>query len=82
MGQQEALWLGESNSEALLQKVLEGQLPEVSTLISKAETDALARLKPQRDKLKEMATALVEAGFLTGDRLACFVDDRDPQEVI
>lgn len=70
LGQNGALWLGTSNSEALMREVISGNLPEVAELIAAAETEARCRLQPQLFQIAEMARAVLETGVLTGDRLS------------
>jgi len=70
LGQNGALWLGSSNSEALMREVISGNLPEVAELMTAAEAEARHRLLPQLFKMSEMARAVLETGVLTGDRLS------------
>ncbi|MEC9196272.1 MAG: hypothetical protein VX974_01580 [Pseudomonadota bacterium] len=70
LGQNGPLWLGPSNSEVLIREVIQGNLPEVSTLIAAAEKEARCRLQPQLFKMAEMARAVLETGVLTGERLS------------
>ncbi|MVO17644.1 AAA family ATPase [Parasedimentitalea huanghaiensis] len=69
LGQTGAIWLGASNSEALLRDVYNCNLPEVAELIAAAEVEARRRLEPLRSHLTVMAEALMETGVLTGERL-------------
>ncbi|WP_417264442.1 ATP-binding protein [Celeribacter sp.] len=69
LGQNGALWLGASNTDALLREVFLGNLPEVAELISVAELEAHRRLAPCMPHLENMARALMETGVMTGDRL-------------
>ncbi|NIZ61096.1 hypothetical protein DL239_08915 [Sedimentitalea sp. CY04] len=68
-GQNGAIWLGASNSEALLRDVYNCNLPEVTELIAAAEVEARRRLEPIVARLTVMAKSLMETSVLTGDRL-------------
>ncbi|MBP0483624.1 hypothetical protein [Sagittula salina] len=69
LGQNGALWLGSSNSEALMREIMNGNLPEVTELLTAAEAEARYRLQPRLFKMAEMARAVLETGVLTGGRL-------------
>lgn len=76
LGELGPLWLGAWNSKALLAEVMNGNLPELSNLVSKAKDRAREILEPQIPTLKDMADALLQTEVLTGDSLDRFLKPR------
>ena len=80
LGQNGALWLGSSGSDALMREIMNDNLSEVAGLITAAETEAQSRLQPLLPSIAEMARAVLDTGVLTGDRLSELLSQDQTQD--